>query len=353
MRVELGNSNTATVFEQLRRLFKQRPALELRVRELRTVLLLTPRAFEAAVADLLTEMGYRRVKVAGGPGDLAADITCKAPDGGSVIVQCKQYALGRSVGSKEIQLFLGMAFTHHKADKAIYVTTASYTAPAMELAARHRIELIDGDRLATLLLDLRGPAETDELEEVGLAELVARGIYDPAKVQAEAPSILGPAPLIPGEVIALGLPKSCEACGGEMEVRCQTLGWTRPICGSVEDWEQDARLGEWPERRVFHEFLAALNGRRDERAASFFTRGAPGSPDRMSLQLWTGVGARSPPRCTSRVHVGREDAGPGDGSSRAIRRVGRTRTRGLLAYSGRRPRSLRPTPRLPPAWAPR
>lgn len=119
------------MFERLRGAFKGRPALELRVRELRTLLLLTARAFEAAVADLLTEAGYTKVKVSGGPGDLAADITCRDPEGRRVIVQCKQYAVGRTVGSKEIQQFVGMAFTHHKADRGVYVTTAGYTAPAI------------------------------------------------------------------------------------------------------------------------------------------------------------------------------------------------------------------------------
>ena len=267
------------MFERLRRALRGRPALELRVRELRTLLLLTPQAFEAAVADLLTETGYTKVKVSGGPGDLAADITCRDPEGRQVIVQCKQYGAGRTVGSKEIQQFIGMAFTHHKADRGVYVTTAAYTAPAIALARRHEIELIDGDRLAELLLELRGPSEAGEESPVDPAELVARGIYDPTKVD---PAYLGArligsgpsGPLIVEEIVAVGLPKQCGSCTDEMDWTFEPLGWRCASCGDMEDWETEAELREWPERRTFHEFLAALNSSAYEAAAGAFARGA-------------------------------------------------------------------------------
>lgn len=237
---------TSGMFERLRRALRGRPALELRVRELRTLLLLTPQAFEAAVADLLTETGYTKVKVSGGPGDLAADITCRDPEGRQVIVQCKQYGAGRTVGSKEIQQFIGMAFTHHKADRGVYVTTAAYTAPAIALARRHEIELIDGDRLAELLLELRGPSEAGEESPVDPAELVARGIYDPTKVD---PAYLGArligsgpsGPLIVEEIVAVGLPKQCGSCTDEMDWTFEPLGWRCASCGDMEDWETDCQ----------------------------------------------------------------------------------------------------------------
>jgi restriction endonuclease Mrr len=49
-----------------------------------------------------------------------------------------------------------MIFMHHRADRGVFVTTSSFTKPAVGLARHQGIELIDGRRLATLLVD--GPA---------------------------------------------------------------------------------------------------------------------------------------------------------------------------------------------------
>lgn len=126
-----------------------------------TLLTLTPAGFEEAVADLLTRSGYRRVRVSGGAADLGTDIFCEDRRGRSVVVQCKRHAPGIAVGSGEIQRFLG-TLAHHGADKGLFVTTSRFTGPAAELAAHHRIELMDGDSLAELAHRLDGgrPAAT-------------------------------------------------------------------------------------------------------------------------------------------------------------------------------------------------
>jgi restriction endonuclease Mrr len=49
-----------------------------------------------------------------------------------------------------------MIFMHHRADRGVFVTTSSFTKPAVGLARDQRIELIDGRRLVTLLVG--GPA---------------------------------------------------------------------------------------------------------------------------------------------------------------------------------------------------
>lgn len=105
---------------------------------------LSPARFEHAVAQLLRDEGYRRVQVHGGAGDLQADVTAVAPDGGAVVVQCKRYAPGNKVGSPAVQSFIGMATVHHRAARGMLVTTSSFTQPAIDLARRHRIELVDG-----------------------------------------------------------------------------------------------------------------------------------------------------------------------------------------------------------------
>jgi restriction endonuclease Mrr len=121
-----------------------------RLRTLRGFLSLSPAGFEVAVAALLRRIGYRRVLVVGGAGDLAADIVCRGPADERVVVHCKRYAPGHPVGSPQLQAFVGMAFVHHRAARAVFVTTSSFTPPARHLARTHPIELIDGPRLVEL-----------------------------------------------------------------------------------------------------------------------------------------------------------------------------------------------------------
>jgi restriction endonuclease Mrr len=111
---------------------------------------LSPSGFERAVAEILATNGYLNVEILGGAGDLGADLRCADSYGQSVVVQCKQYAVGRKVTSQEMQLFIGMGRLEHRADRLLYVTTAEYTKAAMALAAKHGVELFDGQRLVGL-----------------------------------------------------------------------------------------------------------------------------------------------------------------------------------------------------------
>ena len=125
----------------------------LRRRDARTLgelLALTPAEFETAVARMLRGRGYRDVSVVGGPGDLAADILCRDPKGRSIAVQCKRKAPGQRVGSAEVQKFIGMISVHHQADAGIFVTTSEFTQPAIDLADRHGIMLLDGGSLSRM-----------------------------------------------------------------------------------------------------------------------------------------------------------------------------------------------------------
>lgn len=111
------------------------------------LLSLTPQRFEEAVAQLLRDEGYSRVRVHGGAGDLQADVTAVAPAGQRVVVQCKRYSPGRKVGSPTVQSFIGMATVHHRVPIGMIVTTSEFTAPAAELARRYGIDLVDGKAL--------------------------------------------------------------------------------------------------------------------------------------------------------------------------------------------------------------
>lgn len=126
----------------------------IRVQTIGELLMLTPTEFEDAIAQSLRNRGYKQVTRCGGAGDLGVDITARDANGLSIAVQCKRYTPGRPVGSREIQLFIGMLTTEHKAERGVYVTTSGFTDPARVLGKRHGINLIDGRELARIT----GPA---------------------------------------------------------------------------------------------------------------------------------------------------------------------------------------------------
>ncbi len=121
------------------------------VRTLGELMAMSPGRFEEAVAGLFRELGYRWVRTVGRSGDLAVDIECRDGDGRAVLIQCKRYAPRVKVGSRDVQTFIGMIFMHHGAHRGVFVTTSSFTKPAIDLARSQGIELIDGERLTTLL----------------------------------------------------------------------------------------------------------------------------------------------------------------------------------------------------------
>lgn len=128
---------------------------------LAAVLAITPQRFERLVVDLLIAMGY-------GKGDPASGKAVgKSGDGGidgivnedalgldAVYVQAKRYAPGNTVGRPELQAFVG-AMTGEGATKGVFFTTSAFTSGARDYVrmVQQRIVLIDGDRLARLMIE--------------------------------------------------------------------------------------------------------------------------------------------------------------------------------------------------------
>jgi restriction system protein len=133
----------------------------LRAELLDRILQNNPSFFERVIVDLLVAMGY------GGSHKNASEQLGRSGDGGvdgvinedvlgldRVYVQAKRYSPGSSVGRPDIQAFTG-SLVGMGAMKGVFVTTSTFSAPAIEFASRipQRIILIDGKRLTELMIE--------------------------------------------------------------------------------------------------------------------------------------------------------------------------------------------------------
>lgn len=133
---------------------RQRQEYELKREQIKTLggmLMLTPTEFEEVIGQMLASKGLQNVRRVGGSGDLSVDLLATDTHGNRVVVQCKRYNPGRSISSPELQKFIGMMFVQHKAQKGIFVTTSTFTQPAIDLAKDNNIVLIDGNALVRLM----------------------------------------------------------------------------------------------------------------------------------------------------------------------------------------------------------
>lgn len=117
----------------------------------------SPAFFESIVLDVLHKMGYGASRTdlqrVGGSGDGGIDGVISLDRLGleKVYVQAKRWQ--QSVGSPEIQAFYG-ALAGQRATKGVFITTSSYTKAATEFAKQvEKIVLIDGVKLAELMID--------------------------------------------------------------------------------------------------------------------------------------------------------------------------------------------------------
>ena len=118
-----------------------------------------PAFFERLVVKLLVKMGY------GGGNEGAGIVTPPSSDGGidgiiredklgfsNIYIQAKRYDRDSTVSRPEIQKFIG-AIAEYKNKKGLFVTTAKFSAEAKKSAVASQIVLIDGERLAKLMIE--------------------------------------------------------------------------------------------------------------------------------------------------------------------------------------------------------
>lgn len=107
-----------------------------------------PHGFESYIASLFSMLGYE-TEVTPGSNDGGKDIVM-TKDGLKYVVEVKLYGNYDKIGREKIQK-LHSAQIIEKADRAIFVTTSDYTAPAVEYAKTINMELIGSDKLTELI----------------------------------------------------------------------------------------------------------------------------------------------------------------------------------------------------------
>lgn len=130
---------------------------------LNKVLKLPPAFFERLVVELLVKMGYGGSiadagKAIGKTGDEGIDGIIKEDKLGLdvIYIQAKRWQQNNTVGSPEIQKFIG-ALAQKGAKKAVFITTSTFTKSAFKSINEAKIDakivLIDGEQLAELMID--------------------------------------------------------------------------------------------------------------------------------------------------------------------------------------------------------
>lgn len=127
---------------------------------LASIIAVSPQQFEQLIVDLLLAMGY------GGGDKSMGERIGKSGDGGidgiinedklgldAVYIQAKRFKTEIKVGRPDLQAFVG-SLTGEGANKGVFVTTSDFSKDARDYLHKiqHRIVLINGDRLARLMI---------------------------------------------------------------------------------------------------------------------------------------------------------------------------------------------------------
>ena len=111
--------------------------------------------FEMLVIDLLSKMGYfafqtARYTTESVGSDLIHGVILDNKTGANIYIQARKLSPGRTVGKADIQEFIDEL--SDKGGKGIFATTANFSENAKILANDERLMLIDGNRLANLMI---------------------------------------------------------------------------------------------------------------------------------------------------------------------------------------------------------
>lgn len=145
------------------------------------VLKINSYTFEKLVVDLLSKMGYGTVTYGShatvASGDEGIDgVIMEDKLGFSLIyVQAKEWALDKVVSRPDIQSFVGAIAGKH--GDGLFVTTARFSQQARDYAETHHIILIDGERLANLMIEYNFCVSTRKTFEIKAIDTDALAEY--------------------------------------------------------------------------------------------------------------------------------------------------------------------------------
>ena len=128
---------------------------------------LTWQQFEKLVAEVFHRMGYSVVESGGASPDGGIDLVARSKDE-KVIVQCKHWR-SQSVGVSVVREHYGVMM-HVGATRGAIVVTGSFTPDAVAFAAGKPIQLIDGSKLETLVLNIKADQQPEMHVEPALQE---------------------------------------------------------------------------------------------------------------------------------------------------------------------------------------
>lgn len=137
--------------------------------------------FEKLVVDLLSKMGYGTVAygshatVASGDEDIDGVIMEDKLGFSLIYVQAKEWALDKVVSRPDIQSFVGAIAGKH--GDGLFVTTARFSQQARDYAETHHIILIDGERLANLMIEYNFCVSTRKTFEIKAIDTDALAEY--------------------------------------------------------------------------------------------------------------------------------------------------------------------------------
>lgn len=123
---------------------------------LNEVLKISPYTFEKLVVDLLSSMGYGAIAygshatVASGDDGIDGVIMEDQLGFSLIYIQAKKWALDKVVGQPDIQSFVGAIAG--KQGHGLFVTTSRFSQKAKDYADNHHIILVDGVKLANLMI---------------------------------------------------------------------------------------------------------------------------------------------------------------------------------------------------------
>ena len=111
--------------------------------------------FEMLVIDLLSKMGYfafqtARYTTESSGSDMIHGVILDNKTGANIYIQARKLYPGKTIGKADIQDFIDELAD--KGGKGIYATTANFSENAQILAADERLMLIDGEKLANLMI---------------------------------------------------------------------------------------------------------------------------------------------------------------------------------------------------------